>query len=52
MTAKRLIIKPQQMRIVNQFLRKFYQTPHKLLNSLKFSYILLNANILFCFFGG
>ena len=34
MTAKRLIIKPYQTSIVNQFFIKIYETPYKLLKSL------------------
>ena len=52
MSAKRLIIKSHQIGIVNQNLRKIYETPYKLLNSLIISSILSNANIPICFFGG
>ena len=52
MSAKRLIIKPYEKRIVNQFFIKIYKTPYKLLNSLIISQMLSNAHTLFCFFGG
>ena len=52
MSAKRLIIKPQQGVIVNNIFIKFCVTPYKLLKSLNISHILSNTHTLFCFSGG
>ena len=52
MTAKCLIIKPHWVQIVNNFLKNIYETPYKLLNTLKYSQMLLNSNILFSILEG